>query len=285
MFKLVNLEAAISELLFDGAKLALEGFSHLVPFAAGHEIIRQGYKNLKLFRIAPDIIGDQMIGMGCIDELCFGWSGNPGIGSLHRFRDAIENGFPNKLLLQERTHAGMVAGYTAGAANLPLALARGQIGTDLAAVSGYIDQVICPFTSEKLTAIQAIRPDVGVIHAQQVDKKGNVHLWGLTGIQKEVIYSSTRNLITVEESVDSFSPRSGSVVLSRNLVDLVSLVPKGAMPSYSQDYYERNDLFYLAWESISKDRSTFSAWMEECVLSTKNVTPHLYSTSKFASEQ
>jgi glutaconate CoA-transferase, subunit A len=267
MSRIVRLDEGIRELLFDGAKLALEGFSHLVPFAAGHEIIRQGFKDLKLYRMAPDIIGDQMIGMGCISELNFGWSGNPGVGSLHRFRDAVENEFPTKLLLRERTHAGMAAGFSAGAANIPFSVVRGHTGTDLSKIAEYAKNITCPFTGENLTAIEAIRPDVGIIHAQQVDRKGNVHLWGLTGIQKEAIYSSKRNLVTVEELVESFEPHIGSIVLSRNLIDLVAISPSGASPSYSQDYYLRDDAFYLRWETISKNYQTFFSWMEENVLS------------------
>ena len=191
----------------------MEGFTHLIPFAAGHEIIRQGRRNLTLVRMTPDLIYDQLIGMGCASKLIFSWGGNPGVGSLHRFRDAVENAWPLPLELEEHSHAGMANRYLAGASGLPFAVLRGYVGTDLPAQTDTIRSITCPFTGEVLTAVPALSPDVTIIHAQRADRKGNVQMWGILGVQKEAVLAAKRSLITVEEIVDSLDPQPQEVVL------------------------------------------------------------------------
>lgn len=264
--EIVSLREAVAELVHDGDEVALEGFTHLIPFAAGHEVIRQGRRNLALVRMTPDLIYDQLIGAGCARKLTFSWGGNPGVGSLHRLRDAVENGWPTPLELVEHSHAGMAAAYAAGAANLPFGLLRGYFGTDLAERTTALARVTCPFTGEELAAVPAHRPDVGIVHAQQADREGNVQIWGIVGVQKEVLLASARSLVTVEEVVDELEPRAGGVIVPGWAVDAVAMAPRGAHPSYAQGYYERDNDFYLAWDGISRDRGRFRAWLEEHVL-------------------
>jgi glutaconate CoA-transferase subunit A len=265
MAEIVTLADAVSELVHDGDTVALEGFTHLIPHAAGHELIRQGRHDLALVRMTPDIVYDQLVGMGCARKLVFSWGGNPGVGSLHRIRDAVEHGWPHPLELEEHSHAGMAAAYAAGAANLPFGVLRGYAGTDLAAHTR-VAPLTDPFTGEELAAVPAHRPDVGVIHAQQADRAGNVQLWGITGVQKETVLASTRSIVTVEEVVDSLALRPGGIVLPAWVIDAVACVPGGARPSYAHGYYERDNDFYVAWDAISRDRDAFTEWMREHVL-------------------
>jgi glutaconate CoA-transferase, subunit A len=265
MAEILPLRDAIASLVHDGDTVALEGFTHLIPYAAGHELIRQGRRDLTLVRMTPDLICDQLIGMGCARKLIFSWGGNPGVGSLHRFRDAVEHGWPAPLGLEEHTHAGMAAAYAAGAANLPFATLRGYAGTDLVS-HARVARVTCPFTGEELTAVPALRPDVGVVHAQQADRHGSVQLWGISGVQKETVLASARSLVTVEEVVDELEPRPGAVVLPGWAVGAVSVVPGGAHPSYALGYYDRDNSFYVAWDEISRDRDRFTEWMRLHVL-------------------
>lgn len=263
MAEILNLGDAMRELVHDGDAVALEGFTHLIPHAAGHEIIRQEKKDLTLIRMTPDVIYDQMIGMGCAQKLVFSWGGNPGVGSLHRLRDAVENGWPRPLELEEHSHAGMATAYAAGAANLPFGVLRGYRGTDLRPPA----TVACPFTGEELAAVRAHRPDVGVIHAQRADGEGNVQLWGIVGVQKETVLASSRSIVTVEEIVKKLEPVPGAVVLPHWTIDVVVEAPRGAHPSYAHGYYDRDNDFYVAWDAISRDREGFRSWMEEHVLS------------------
>jgi glutaconate CoA-transferase subunit A len=265
MAELVTLTEAIRELVEDGDVVALEGFTHLIPNAAGQEIVRQGRTDLTLVRMTPDVVYDQLIGMGCARKLVFSWGGNPGVGSLHRLRDAVEHAWPVPLELEEHSHAGMAAAYAAGAANLPFGVLRGYFGTDLPAHTR-VAPITCPFTGETLAAVPAHRPDVGIIHAQQADRLGNVQLWGITGVQKEAVLASRRSLVTVEEIVDELEPRPGAVVLPTWAVSAVACVPGGARPSYAHGYYERDNAFYVAWDEISRERATFTDWMREHVL-------------------
>ncbi len=265
MTEIVSLSEAVRELVADEHVVALEGFTHLIPHAAGHELIRQGRRDLTLVRMTPDIIYDQLIGMGCARKLVFSWGGNPGVGSLHRLRDAVENGWPAPLELEEHSHAGMAAAYAAGASNLPFGVLRGYHGTDLPRHTR-VASITCPFTGEELAAVPAHRPDVGIIHAQQADRHGNVQLWGISGIQKEVVLASRHSIVTVEEVVDELDRRPGGVVLPSWVIDAVACVPRGAHPSYAHGYYERDNEFYVAWEAISRDREAFSVWMREHVL-------------------
>src|SRR6478609_8727719 len=236
---IVSLSDAVAELVHDGDTVALEGFTHLIPHAAGHELIRQERRDLTLVRMTPDIIYDQMIGMGTARKLVFSWGGNPGVGSLHRLRDAVENGWPCPLVLEEHSHAGMAAAYAAGAAKLPFGVLRGYRGGDLPARTR-VATIVCPFTGEDLAAVPAHRPDVGIIHAQRADRRGNVQLLGILGVQKEVVLASARSIATVEEVVDELEPRPGAIVLPSWTLDAVAVTAGGAHPSYAHSYDERD---------------------------------------------
>jgi glutaconate CoA-transferase subunit A len=265
MAEIVSLADAVSTLVHDGDTVALEGFTHLIPHAAGHELIRQRRRELALIRMTPDVVYDQLIGAGCARKLTFSWGGNPGVGSLHRFRDAIENGWPRPLEIVEHSHAGMAAAYAAGAANLPFGVLRGYAGTDLVDRTPEIATVACPFTGEELAAVPAHRPDVGVIHAQRADRRGNVQLWGILGVQKETVLASARAIVTVEEIVDELEPVAGAIVLPTWVVDAVCVAPRGAHPSYAHGYYDRDNEFYRRWDDISRERDAFTAWLDENV--------------------
>jgi glutaconate CoA-transferase, subunit A len=271
MTVLATLHDAIEELVQDGDTIALEGFTHLIPVAAGHEIIRQGRRDLTVIRMTPDIVYDQLIGAGCVRKLIFSWGGNPGVGSLHRFREAVEHGWPRSLEIEEHSHAGMANRYVAGASGLPFAVMRGYRGTDLAAQTETLAPITCPFTGEELTAVPAINPDVTVIHAQQADRAGNVMLWGIVGIQKEALLAARRALVTVEELVDVLEPRPGSVVIPSWAVSHVAEVPGGAHPSYAQGYSTRDNDYYRAWDAISADRDRFTQWLARHVLAGEHV--------------
>ena len=262
-----SLSEAVAANLRDGDSVAMEGFTHLIPYAAGHEAIRQGRRDLTLIRMTPDILYDQLIGMGCARKLKFSWGGNPGVGSLHRMRDAVENGWPRALELEEHSHAAMANAYDAGAANLPFAALRGYVGADLPKVNPNIRTVTCPFTGEVLTAVPAIRPDVAIIHALKADRAGNVLIEGILGVQKEAVLAASRSIVTVEEVVEDFGPRSpNATILPSWAVTAIAVVPGGAFPSYAHGYYKRNNAFYLAWDAIARERDSFEAWMNENVL-------------------
>src|SRR5437763_10498381 len=197
----VTLPDAIAELVSDGDSVALEGFTHLIPFAAGHELLRQNRRELELIRMTPDLLYDQMIGVGAARKLVFSYGGNPGVGSLHRFRDAIENDWPRPVEVEEHSHAGMANRFVAGAAKVPFAVLRGHVGTDLMGRT-QVAPITCPFTGEALVAVPALEPDVAIIHAQEADRAGNVQLWGIPGVQKEAVLAAKRSLATVERIVD-----------------------------------------------------------------------------------
>jgi glutaconate CoA-transferase subunit A len=270
---IVPLADAIRDLVHDGDTVALEGFTHLIPHAAGHELIRQGKRDLALVRMTPDLVYDQLIGMGCARKLLFSWGGNPGVGSLHRLREAVEHGWPRPLELEEHSHAGMASAYAAGAANLPFGVLRGYLGGDLSSRTR-VERVTCPFTGEELAAVPALRPDVGIVHAQRADLQGNVQLWGILGVQKETVLASARAIVTVEQVVDELTHRSGAIVLPHWILDAVSVAPGGAHPSYAHGYYDRDNEFYVAWDAISRDRKTFEAWMTRHVLGTTDVSEY-----------
>jgi len=263
MAEIVTLAEGVAGLVGDGDTVAVEGFTHLIPVAAGHELIRQGRRDLTLARMTPDIVYDQLIGAGCASGLIFSWGGNPGVGSLHRLRDAIEHGWPRPLRLEEHSHAGMANRYVAGASGLPFAVLRGYTGTDLVRHTPTVATVTCPFTGEELTAVAALNPDVTIVHAQRADRRGAVQLWGITGIQKEAVLAAKRSLVTVEEIVDELDPRPGAIVLPAWAVTAVAVVPGGARPSYAQGYYERDNDAYRAWDAISRDRESFLSWLSE----------------------
>src|SRR3954451_24815922 len=259
------LAEAVADLVHDGDAVAMEGFTHLIPFAAGHEIVRQGRRELELIRMTPDLVYDQMVGMGCARRLVFSYAGNPGVGSLHRVRDAIENGWPAPLEGEEHTNAGMGNRSAAGAAGLPFAILKGYTGTDLVPHTR-VEPIACPFTGEVVNAVPALRPDVSIVHAQRADRKGNVQLWGILGIQKEALLAADRSLVTVEEIVDELEPRPGAIVMPAWAITAVAEAPRGASPSYAHSYYDRDNDFCKAWDAIARDRDAFKAWMEEHVL-------------------
>lgn len=266
MAEIVSLAEGVARLVRDGDTVALEGFTHLIPVAASHEIIRQERMDLTLVRMTPDIVYDQLIGAGCARKLVFSWGGNPGVGSLHRFRDAVQHSWPVPLEIEEHSHAGMANRYVAGASGLPFAVLRGYAGTDLPAQTATIKQITCPFTGERLAAVPAINPDVSIIHAQRADRDGNVQLWGLTGVQKEAVLAARRSLVTVEEVVDELTPVPGGIVLPGWALTCVAEVPHGAHPSYAQGYYERDNGYYEAWDAIGRDREAFTRWLNDHVL-------------------
>lgn len=265
--KFTTLAEAVAEFVHDGDRVALEGFTHLIPFAAGHEIIRQGRRGLTLARMTPDLIYDQMIGMGVASKLIFSWGGNPGVGSLHRFRDAVERGWPNPVEIVEHSHAAMANAYEAAAAGMPAAFFRGYRGSDLPSVNSQIRFVQCPFTGEELASVPALALDVAFIHAQKADREGNVLIEGIVGVQKEAVLAARHAVATVEEVVDEFGPRSANaVILPAWTLRAVAVVPRGAWPSYTHGYYKRDNAFYRQWDEISRERDTFLAWMKENVL-------------------
>jgi glutaconate CoA-transferase subunit A len=264
---LLPLAEAIARHVHDGQSIALEGFTHLIPFAAAHEIIRQGRRHLHLVRMTPDVVYDQMIGMGCADRLTFSWGGNPGVGSLHRLRDAIEHDWPAPLAIIERTHAEMALAYQAGASGMPCGFMRRGADTDLMRVGeGHRLAINCPFTGAPLIAIPAIRPDVTILHAQQVDTDGNVLIRGIVGAAREAALAARTLLVTVEEQIPRLTRELNSVVIPHWLIAGVSVVPGGAHPSYAHGYYPRDNAFYLAWDQVARDRIAFRSWMDRHVL-------------------
>ncbi len=268
MAEITSLREAVSGLIQDGDTVAFEGFTHLIPQAAGYETIRQGKKDLTLVRMTPDLIYDQMIGMGMAKTLRFSWGGNPGVGSLHRLRDAVERGWPHKLQIQEHSHADLANAYVAGASNLPFAVLRAYQGSDIPKHNPNIKFITCPFTGEQLAAVPSIRLDCAVIHAQKADRKGNVLMWGIVGVQKEAVMAAKRAIVTVEEIVDELDAPMNAVVLPSWVVSAVCPVPGGAHPSYAAGYSTRDNVFYKAWDPIARDRDTFRAWMQRHVLDT-----------------
>ena len=270
MSRFLSLAQAVAETIRDGDTVAMEGFTHLIPHAAGHEIIRQRKKRLTLIRMTPDLIYDQLIGMGCVAKLIFSWGGNPGVGSLYRLRDAVENGWPNPIEIEEHSHAAMANAYEAGAAGLPCAIFRGYVGVDLPKVNPRIKRIACPFTGEELAAVPAHRPDVAVIHALRADRAGNVLLEGIVGVQKEAVLAAKRAIVTVEEIVDDLKAWPNACILPSWTVSAVCCVPGGAAPSYAHGYYERDNRFYQAWDTIARKRDSFQNWIKSHILDTEN---------------
>ncbi len=257
---------AIAEHVRDGDVVAIEGFTHLICFAAAHEIIRQQRRNLTLCRLTPDLVADQMIAAGCVKKLVFSWAGNPGAGSLHALRRAVERS-DRSLLLDEFSHFGMVMRFAAGAAGLPFGTLRNYAGTDLARANGNIREVTCPFTGERLAAVPALTPDVTIVHAQRADTDGNTQMWGIIGVQKEAAFAAKRVIVVAEEIVKPAVIRAdpNRTVIPGFIVSAVVKEPFGAHPSYVQGHYDRDNDFYVQWEEISRDASKLTAWLDEFV--------------------
>jgi glutaconate CoA-transferase subunit A len=268
--EIIELKDAVDRYLQDGDTVALEGFTHLIPFAAGHEIIRQRRRGLTLVRLTPDLVYDQMIGAGCAAGVTFSWGGNPGVGSLHRLRDAVENDWPNPVKIEEHSHAGMTTRYAAGASGLPFGVLRGYVGTDLPKYNPNIRFIDCPFTGETLAAVPGLRLDMAIIHAQKADRNGNVLIWGVVGVQKEAILCARRAIVTVEEIVDDLNAPPNAVVLPSWVISAVAVVPGGSFPSYAQGYYDRSNTFYKDWDAIARDRETFTAWIDRHIHGTRD---------------
>jgi len=265
--KLMGMEQAISRFVHDGDVIVIEGFTHLICFAAAHEIIRQRRRDLTLCRLTPDLIYDQLIGAGCARKLVFSWAGNPGAGPLYALRRAVESGIPNPLELEEYSHYGMVARLTAGAARLPFYPLRNYMGSDLPRVNSQIKKVACPFTGEELAVVPALNPDTAIIHAQRADQNGNAQIWGLIGVQKEAAFASRNTIVVAEEIVDESVIRSdpNRTLIPGLIVDAVVREPFGCHPSYTQGYYDRDNDFYIRWREISKDVVQFNSYLDEWI--------------------
>lgn len=275
MAEVLPLAEAVRRNLGDGDTVAFEGFTHLIPHAAAHEAIRQGFRDLTLLRMTPDIVYDQMIGMGMARKVIFSYAGNPGVGLLRRMRDAIENQYPRAIETVEHSHSAMAQAYEAGAAGLPLAVFRGYKGADLPRVNPDIRSITCPYTGEELATVPAHRPDVTFIHAQKANARGDVLVEGIIGVQKEAALAARRVVVTVEEVVDDFAGLHPNLcILPHWTIDAIAVVPGGAHPSYTHGYYARDNAAYLEWDKISADRELFAAWMEENVLA---ATPDVFA--------
>jgi len=270
--KLMSMQDAVARFVHDGDTIVIEGFTHLICFAAAHEIIRQRRRDLTVCRLTPDLIYDQLIGAGCVRKLIFSWAGNPGAGPLYNFRRAVEQGIPNKIELEEYSHYGMVGRLTAGAAHLPFFPLRNYLGSDLPNVNTLIKTVACPFTGEELAAVPALNPDVAIIHAQRVDENGNAQIWGLLGVQKEAAFASKRTIVVAEEIVLESVIRSdpNRTLIPGLIVDAVVCEPFGCHPSYAQGYYDRDNDFYVGWKEISEHVDGFNAYLDEWVFGVAN---------------
>ena len=276
MTKVVSMQDAIAQHVRDGDAVVIEGFTHLICFAAAHEIIRQRRRKLTLARLTPDLIYDQMIAAGCASKLVFSWAGNPGVGSLHAFRRAVEQGAP-PLALEEYSHFGMVARFSAGAARLPFWPLRDYMGTDLPAANPLIKSVTCPYTGEVLATVPALNPDVTIVHAQRCDAEGNAQIWGLLGVQKEAAFASKRVIVVAEELVDASVVRAdpNRTVIPGMIVNAVVIEPWGAHPSYAQGYYDRDNDFYVEWERISREPAALDAYLRDWVYGVRDRAEYL----------
>ena len=275
--KVTTMRDAVAALVHDGDTVAIEGFTHLIGFAAGHEIIRQGRRDLTLCRLTPDLIYDQMIGAGVARKLVFSWLGNPGVGGLHAIRRRVEDADPAPLELEEYSHFGMVGRYTAGAMNLPFFPLRSYFESDLPEANPLIRRMASPYGDGDVYAVPPLRPDVAIIHAQRADASGDTQVWGLLGCQKEAAFAAERVLVVVEELVDEAVVRAdpNRTIIPGLIVDAVVVQPYGAHPSYAQGYYDRDNHFYLEWEAISRDPEALRRWLDTWVHGTADHEEYL----------
>jgi glutaconate CoA-transferase, subunit A len=283
MSKVTSMRDAIARHVRDGDTVVIEGFTHLICFAAAHEIIRQGRRDLTLARLTPDIVYDQMIAAGCARRLVFSWAGNPGVGSLHAFRRAVEQGAP-PLEIEEYSHFGMVSRFCAGAARLPFWPMRDYMGTDLPAANPRIATVACPYTGERLATVPALNPDVTIVHAQRADADGNAQIWGLIGVQKEAAFASERVIVVCEELVEPSVVRSdpNRTLIPGMIVSAVVVEPWGAHPSYAQGYYDRDNDFYQAWEEVSRSAASLDGYLREWVHGVRDRAEYLAKQPELA---
>ncbi len=265
--KLMSMSDAVRRFVADGATVVIEGFTHLISFAAAHEIIRQRRRGLTLCRLTPDLVYEQMIAAGCARKLVFSWAGNPGAGPLYALRRAVEQGYPQPLELEEYSHFGMVARFQAGAARLPFLPLRTFSGSDLPRVNERIREVACPYTGERLATVPALNPDVAIIHVQRADRDGNCQVWGLLGVQKEAAFAAAKVIVVAEEIVDEGVIRAdpNRTLLPGFIVAAVVHEPWGCHPSFAQGYYDRDNDAYVAWREISQDAAKLEAWLDEWV--------------------
>lgn len=263
------MKEAVEQYVQDGDTIVIEGFTHLICFAAGHEIIRQKRKNLVACRLTPDLIYDQLIAAGCVRKVVFSWAGNPGIGPLYGLRRAVENGYPQKVEIEEYTHFGMVARFIAGASKVPFMHLRTFSGSSLPQKNRNIKTIRCPYTGEVLTAVPALNPEVAIIHVQRADSLGNAQVWGLMGVQREAAFASQRVIIVAEELVEREVIRSdpNRTLIPGMIVDAVVVEPFGAHPSYAQGYYDRDNKFYVDWYQISKNRESMERYISDWIYS------------------
>jgi len=270
--KVVSMQDAVRELVHDGDTVAIEGFTHLICFAAGHEIIRQRKKDLTLARMTPDVIYDQMIGAGVASKLIFSWLGNPGVGSLHAVRRRIEKSDPAPLEIEEYSHFGMVCRYMAGAANLPFMPLRSYEESDIPSVNENIRWVDSPYAKDRIAVVPPLNPDVAIIHAQRADEDGDAQIWGLLGCQKEAAFAAKRVIVVVEELVEESIVRAdpNRTIIPGIKVDAVVVEPFACHPSYVQGYYDRDNRFYMDWDKIARDPETFDAWLKDWVYDLSN---------------
>ncbi len=265
--KLMSMREAVSRFVQDDDSVVIEGFTHLICFAAAHEIIRQRRRNLTLCRLTPDLVYDQLIAAGCAKKLIFSWAGNPGVGSLHALRRAVEKQHPAPLELEEYSHFGLVARLSAGAAKLPFWPLRDYQGSDLPTVNPLIRTVACPYSGDAVACVPALNPDVTIVHAQRADAHGDAQIWGLYGVQKEAAFAAKRVIVVVEEIVDEKVVRAdpNRTLIPGIIVDAVVCEPWGAHPSYAQGYYDRDNDFYVEWEDISREEPVLNKWLEDFV--------------------
>lgn len=262
-----SLKEAIAEYVQDDLSVAIEGFTAFICFAAGHEIIRQQRRNLTLIRMTPDVIYDQMVAAGVARKLVFSYLGNPGVGPLHCLRRAIEKSIPAALEIEEYSHFGMVGRYLAGASHLPFFPLRSYLGSEMLRVNEQIKMVNSPYGDDVVAVVPPLNPDVAILHAQRADRQGNTHVWGLLGVQKEVAFAAHKVIVVVEEIVDESVIRAdpNRTLIPGLIVDAVVHVPYGAHPSYVQGYYDRDNVFYLKWDALSRDQEHVQAWLDEWV--------------------
>ena len=265
--KLRSMRDAVAAHVHDGDTVVIEGFTHLISFAAGHEIIRQRRRDLVLCRLTPDLVYDQMIAAGCARKLVFSWAGNPGAGPLYALRRAVEEGIPAPLELEEYSHFGMVARFAAGAAKLPFLPLRSFAGSDLPLANPRIRSVVCPYTGDEISTVPALAPDVTIVHAQRADAEGNAQIWGLVGVQKEAAFAARRVIVVPEEIVDASVIRAdpNRTLVPGMIVDAVVHEPWGCHPSYAQGYYDRDNDTYVAWRDVSSERASLERWLDEWV--------------------
>lgn len=270
--KLMSMSEAVRRHVDDGAVLVIEGFTHLISFAAAHEIIRQKKRDLTLCRLTPDLVYEQMIAAGCARKLVFSWAGNPGAGPLYALRRAVEMGIPHPLELEEYSHFGMVARFQAGAARLPFLPLRSFSGSDLPRVNPRIREIECPYTGERIATVPALNPDVAVIHVQRADRAGNAQVWGLLGVQKEAAFASSKVIVVAEEIVEEVVIRAdpNRTLLPGFIVSAVVHEPWGCHPSFAQGFYDRDNDFYVAWREISQVAAKLDAWLDEWVYGVAN---------------